>query len=542
MSRKRFTQIIDKTNNVIPIGGEAQNITLKDGSVLEEALGEINLAEKGSIMDQLNKIKNDTLVGEYAPLVAPSIQQDFIVQQDYISFLPSIERNGSTTKNGITISRGNDSNYYTISGTFTGSSNIAIPLAQKGNDYNTSKIGDSGTYTYQIETNCLKQGKFAIQFYYNKTDTNNNQDRIYITESMLEEQDNIKTVNGTFTIPSGYKLCRIGFYIDKTAQNQSINGNLKLYVYKYHDKSVFRVLKPSPNYDTWRTIVADELLVKNYKISPRSSLGTIYDSSWESLLRVNAKGTQQNGILIQDSGIGFLLSGNTQTLRNRYAGVTSANHRIFAGYNGNTSSATPGIYYDTSNHHNFRIKNSSEWPTILKLSLSEATFYKPILAKGTATIEGNISAQKGLTVQGETKLKTTTATNLEVTGKFKNGNTPIQVNVTSMKILEQIINDSTTYPDEQMLLLRLQHNVVYYLVTGNKSSSSSAASCPAMGFKVNNHSIILFYAGQGKIYRTQYGWPSGQANSNNNRKWTTYSTSLGTNELVGKNPIGEKFL
>lgn len=152
-----------------------------------------------------------------------------------------------------------------------------------------------------------------------------------------------------------------------------------------------------------------------------------------------------------------------------------------------------------------------------------------------ATIKGK------LTAQSETDLKTTTVTDLTVSTKFRSKDVPIQVNVTSMQTLEQIIY-SPNYPVEQMLLLHLKENVVYYLVTGNKSKNSSAASCPAMGFKVNNNNIILFYAGQGKIYRTQYWWPAGQAYGNNNRKWTTYSTTLGTDELIGKKPVGEKFL
>ena len=50
------------------------DITLKDGSVLEQALGDINFQENGSIIDQINKInmkmEEDT---SYAPLSAPPI-------------------------------------------------------------------------------------------------------------------------------------------------------------------------------------------------------------------------------------------------------------------------------------------------------------------------------------------------------------------------------------------------------------------------------------------------------------------------------------
>ena len=55
--RERFSEInITGTANPIPVGAEAKDITLNDGSVLEEALGDINFQENGSIIDQINKI------------------------------------------------------------------------------------------------------------------------------------------------------------------------------------------------------------------------------------------------------------------------------------------------------------------------------------------------------------------------------------------------------------------------------------------------------------------------------------------------------
>ena len=53
---KRITEIKKGPSNVYPIGASASNITLNDGSILEEALGNINLAENGSIIDQIHNM------------------------------------------------------------------------------------------------------------------------------------------------------------------------------------------------------------------------------------------------------------------------------------------------------------------------------------------------------------------------------------------------------------------------------------------------------------------------------------------------------
>ena len=69
----RFTRV-KKNGSIIPVGAEAENITLKDGSILEEALGDINLAEKGSIMTQIQKIP-DTLGQTFASIKNPIFQE-----------------------------------------------------------------------------------------------------------------------------------------------------------------------------------------------------------------------------------------------------------------------------------------------------------------------------------------------------------------------------------------------------------------------------------------------------------------------------------
>lgn len=545
MPRKRFTQIIDKTNNIIPVGGEAQNITLKDGSVLEEALGEIKLAENGSIMDQLNKIRTDTLTNSYAPLISPYIQQSFYVQQDYITRFAT----GTTIINaakGITATRtSKQSNKWTITGTCVGSSAGLVVLFGNGNDA-TTNIGSAGTYIYRIISNCLEQDKVAVQFLWNLNSNNSNAQQHFVQENDIPEDKN--QVTGTFTVPSGYKLNRVSLFLFEAAENTVINGNLTIYLYKVkEDKEALPFSVTMQTNGLWKTEIANTLTVSSYKgIAPISQLGTIKggnSSNWEGVLNVKANGNSHNGILIEDSGIGFVVSGNTQTQRNRYRGVTSqTDYRIFTGYSSTNSDGVPGIYYDSFKNHNFRIKNSSGgYTNVLNLFPQEIRLSNPTTMTSTVTMKGNAAAEKNLTVQGTTSLKTTTATDLTVSSKFRSNDVPIQANVTTMKQLEQIIEDSRLYPNEQVLLFRLQHNIIYYLTTGGyKSSESGLSSCPAIGFKTSDHNIILYYMGNGKMYRTQYWWPQGQARAGNNRNWSTYSVSVGTDELVGTMTINGK--
>lgn len=543
MPRKRFTQIIDKTNNVIPIGGEAQNITLKDGSILEQALGEINLAEKGSIMDQINKLKTDTLAGEYAPLVSPAIQRTFAVQQDYISYNPSLTTDNQTrTKDGITIKR-ISANSYQFSGTFisdSSSTSTSSLIAISGSGGNVSNIGSDGEYTYIIKTNFLKQGLFSIEFYHNSTastsESNIEGTSIYVTEDMLEGQGSTKTVKGTFTVPSGHKLCRVALRAHSAAQGTQINngntGSLTIYLYKKNDKLVFRTYKLSNG--NWKTMIADELLVKKYKTNPRSSLGTIYDSSWEDVLKINSNNSdKKSGVLVQNSGIGFTFNNFEQTFYKK--GITNQTpYHIFAKPNPlSTQNFNQGIYYDTPGKHYFRIYSNNKYIHVLSIG-SQIDFLTPINITEKTTISGPTTISGNLTLKGK-------VTNQ---GSFRSPDVPISREISTMKELEAIINDDKgNYPINQIIVFRLHPVVVYYL-TKNKNVKedkvpSSIKSCIGMGFKTSNNNMHLFYIGEDKIYKTQYYWPEGKYKTNNNRNFKTYSVRLATDELLS-NPVSNK--
>ena len=81
--RERFSEInIVGNSTPIPVGAEAKNITLKDGSILEQALGDINFQEKGSIIDQLGQLSTSIQNSyDYAPYTNPRFKNSLAVRQ-----------------------------------------------------------------------------------------------------------------------------------------------------------------------------------------------------------------------------------------------------------------------------------------------------------------------------------------------------------------------------------------------------------------------------------------------------------------------------
>lgn len=545
MSRKRFTQIIDKTNNVIPVGGEAQNITLKDGSILEEALGEIKLAENGSIMDQLNELKNGAFSAQYAPLISPQIQRSFAVQQDYISkfhtdYLSETSKNITLTKSYL------NSNTWSVSGIMAGDQDGIIILI--GNNNNESNIGSAGTYTYYIASNCISQDKTGIQFVWNNLD-NTNLQQIFVNEANMKPIDTEginKQAKGKITIPSGCKLNRITFFLFSTGIDYEIrNGYVTMYLYKDSDDKDTYPFSITNSNDRWKTSIADNLEVKSYNTTtPRSKLGTIYDSSWESILTVKAidsiinKRYPGNGVLIQDSGVGFLLSANSTKVSDRYRGVTSeTDFRIFPGYNGTASDAKPGIYYDSEANHAFRVKDADgNFRYRFLITPDNITLYKPTTISGNATITGTTTIGGDLSIGG----KLTSNGTLEIKGGVVSDNLPLQATISNMREFERMIENNDLYPTNHILTFVLKPAVIYYLTKkiGVKNASdvpSGISTCAAIGYKTSSNNIILYFMGMGKLFRCQYYWPKGQGRAKkNNRGFHTFSIEIKGDEL-GKN-------
>lgn len=153
---KRITEVAQGLNNLYPIGANANNITLSDGSILEEALGNVNLAENGSIIDQINNMAQ-SYSQIYAPIISPEFQGSINLKEDsntVVSVIPKIDNQavnvsiqGDLSVNGVsnlgTIKNTSWSGDLPITGIITsmGSKKISddIPAVPAG-----IKIADSG--------------------------------------------------------------------------------------------------------------------------------------------------------------------------------------------------------------------------------------------------------------------------------------------------------------------------------------------------------------------------------------------------------------
>lgn len=91
---KRITEVAQGLNNLYPIGANANNITLSDGSILEEALGNVNLAENGSIIDQISNMAQ-SYSQIYAPIISPEFQGSINLKEDSNTVVSVIPKTGN---------------------------------------------------------------------------------------------------------------------------------------------------------------------------------------------------------------------------------------------------------------------------------------------------------------------------------------------------------------------------------------------------------------------------------------------------------------
>lgn len=125
---KRITEIKKGPSNIYPIGASASNITLNDGSILEEALGNINLAENGSIIDQIHNMAQ-SYSQIYAPIVSPEFQGNIKLKE------------GSNTVIDVALKEDNQTVNISIQGDLTVSGTSKLGNIQGGAN-STSWIGD----------------------------------------------------------------------------------------------------------------------------------------------------------------------------------------------------------------------------------------------------------------------------------------------------------------------------------------------------------------------------------------------------------------
>ena len=325
--RERFSEInITGTANPIPVGAEAKDITLNDGSILEEALGDINFQENGSIIDQINKIsmkiEEDT---SYAPLSAPRIKDAFSVRRyNKDNILASVMATGGT-KRGITASY----NLYQwkVTGAILAGNNDTIVLF--GSDDHSKNLAGPSNYLVTIKNNInnallgdSSNPVISLRFdIYNSTSGTTSTVYVY-------QGDETKD----FTIPANCFLYRISLNIHAGNENTIIEeGILKFELKNLNDQQedtynvVFDVQQDLTN-KSWTTTVAENFTVsKGLQSEARSSLGTIYNSKWEGNFDISGRinitqaPTGRTGVLVNDGSVSF----GIQNINN-YTGTTIA--------------------------------------------------------------------------------------------------------------------------------------------------------------------------------------------------------------------------
>ncbi len=327
--RERFSEInITGTGNPIPVGAEAKNIMLNDGSILEEALGDINFQENGSIIEQINKVDNRVQRdANYAPLTAPRLKNALSVRRyNKDNILASVPVVGET-KRGITAIYNNNLYQWKISGVITAGNNTTL-LLYGGDDYST-QLATTSDYLVTIKTNLngalsgtAQSPITSLRFdLYNSTSGQTTSVYVY-------SEDETKD----FTIPANTFLYRICLNIYSGNENFTIeNGILRFELKNLNDQEqdtynvVFDVQQDLTD-KTWTTTVAENFVVsKGLQSEARSSLGTIYDSKWEGNFNIsghigiNAASSGRTGILINEGSVSFSIEDI-----NNYTGTTIA--------------------------------------------------------------------------------------------------------------------------------------------------------------------------------------------------------------------------
>lgn len=332
--RERFSEInIIGSSNAVPVGADAKNITLEDGTVLEQALGDINFQENGSIIDQINDI-NEKVSGNnsYAPLSAPRIKDAFSVRRYNKDNILAATPHVGETKRGLTAEY--QLYQWKVSGAISSGNNATILLY--GNDNHEIHLGEPSDYLATIKFNIgnalmgnEENPIISLRFdLYNSTTGETSS--IYMYEGDITKN---------FTIPNNNFLYRICLNIHASNEETSIeNGILKFELKNLNDQQqdIYNVVfDVQQNLDdkVWTTTVAENFVVsKGLQSEARSSLGTIYDSKWEGefdisgLIDIKESPNGNTGVVTHNGLVGFVIDD-----LNNYTGSTlaekAANHR-----------------------------------------------------------------------------------------------------------------------------------------------------------------------------------------------------------------------
>ena len=499
--RQRFTEINIKNSDTpaIPVGAEASNITLSDGSILEQALGDINFQENGSIIDQIAKMKQDDIL-QYAPIEKPYFKRSLHLRRfsnyndDIISQLAI--SNSSKTSKGVTASFNNGT--WTFNGTVTGAYPGLINLY--GNTDVSVSIAEAGTYSIEVENQDVLegasgQGRIYLQLYwYHNEATSGDDSRRY--GFLFYKGDNSPA---TFTVPEDYHLIRISLYMAVEAEGISlVNRKLKFTLKKISNNqdntynTVFDIQR-DPFTNSWKTTVAENFVVdKGSQGEARSSLGTIYNSQWsgdfsiKGFINVN-KENNKDGILIEDGGIGFQTKanlsdyGSSNNVSQQWSTSASIRQKtpffIGPGFGSNGNSY---LYFGSKNGHIFYAgQNPSNDNMILMTTKDLTTIYNRLQVN---SIRSNVIPQ--------------------------------YVYLTDRKTLESIVDDNTNYPSGMPFLFITSSKMSSYFLN-NGDPNKTATIMLGLGYKINSGTsrrFVGFFALK-NLYNINYSWTSNIANS-----------------------------
>ena len=471
--RERFSEInIVGNSTPIPVGAEAKNITLEDGSILEQALGDINFQEKGSIIDQLGQLSTTIQNSyDYAPYTNPRFKNSLAVRQynrDNITteMTPNINaETESLVQNGLTATL-NDDYIWTLAGTVDTQNEVRLilygdPTGSERLTINevggTLPVGE-GDYLISIKNNInVLQGTLDAPVVTLRFEWGTNNSKLW---TQVYEGEEIKS----FTIPSNNYLYRIYLCIHSNNSGLTFNENqenllsfeLKNTGTKENKYDVVFDVQQDKRNKIWTTTVADNLEVKpKNQAEARSTLGTIYDTKWEGaldltgILRVN-RGTD-SVVFMQDNGLSFKMNDI-----NTYEG-TSTVEKV-ASQNSYLSKATETPYF-----------------IVPKYTLEDDVVKGNLLYSAKDKHVFNVSGIQPMEIgQDITHISNTLKLDKKVISPFLSSYTYVE----NFKDLEDIIFDDN-YPDKIPIFIYTSKALGNYLAWKN---NNSLAACPVTGF------------------------------------------------------------
>ena len=509
--RQRFTEInIKGQAGSIPVGCQASNVTLSDGTILQEALGNIDYQKKGSLVDQFEtmRIANG---GEFAPLQNPHFKNGIMVRRYSTNdnLLTQIQPyNYDEAVRGISGTYSSSENTWYFEGAVeAGAGNNKLYVLYGSVDPASFQIVGPGTYFAKAEHNgVLIQDNIKLQFFWHNSQTEQNY------ESFIEE--NTQNSSITFTIDTDQYLSRISLFIELGTSNIIFTDKtLKITLKKVGDipvddtyNSVFDVQKLKSN-SAWQTTISENLIVeKGMQEEAKSTLGTIYNSKWAGKLEVkemkNTNG-QDSGIIVPNGAISFPLTDNLSA----YTGATAKNQRD--DFINKTINIRNKGYYIGSDYN---------WDT----STGNLSYVAPEHRFWTS----------GSIPRVDITSNETLINNLLVADKVSSAMLPVFYVLRTRQDLEQIVRNEKkiVIPNYQIITFTTSAKMGGLLTSGTvPSKDSQGIFCYGFGYKIFSTTgtqlrkfIGVFAASN--IYRFEYSW---QATGNTNRTLKIWQLTTG---------------